>query len=446
MMAVMAAMFAFVACNNNNPAPDEPTPGDGTKLAKPELTIKEQTATSFTVAWNAVSGADAYMVNMNSKNYTTAECEYTFENLNGGEYTVRVKATGKGYKDSDNASIKVAITGLTECDWFTQELIAVTEPTELNDGTIVYPYEALFFNWKGTGVKSIQYGLFATSDVETASPAEIKKNLSGFSADAEAQILATINGADGFTSVFNQLTGSTSYTLYALVTNADGVEYLASSTLATAEAEVAEETKAWLGTYSAQTDKRYDLETSEITEEVTNFTFTVTSIEGTPDEVEIDGLSIIGTDMPAIGQVAADGEGNILMAIWNYVNMGSIGNGFNLYWYALCATMGDYYFVSGSYPAYILTLAADGAITCEAYVGELSDGSPFEVAAFDVIGVNADGGFGIPQDQDGNPFSNWKMGAYTNITKTDAAAAALNAKKANISGFVAFPASVVVAK
>lgn len=442
-MAVLAAMFAFVACSETG-GTDEPTPGDGTKLAKPELTIKEQTETSFTVAWNAVSGADAYMVNMNSKNYTTDECEYTFENLNGGEYTVRVKATGKGYKDSDNASIKVTVTGLTKCDWFEQELIAVTEPTELNDGTMVYPYEALFFNWKGTDIKSIQYGLFATADVETASPAEIKKNLNGFSADAEAQILAAVNGADGFTSVFNKLTGSTSYTLYTLVTNADGVEYLASSTLTTAEAEVSEDTKAWLGTYTAQTAKIYDIATSEISEEVTNFTFTVTSIEGTTDEVYIDGLSIIGTDLPAMGQVAADGEGNILMAIWNYVDMGPLGGGFNLYWYALCATMGDYYLVSGSYPAYILTLAADGTITCEAYAGELSDGSPFEVAAFDVIGVDANGEFGIPQDQDGNPFSKWKMGVYTNITKTGAAPAALNAqpKSLSISGLKVQPSVV----
>lgn len=441
-MAVLAAMFAFVACNEG--PEDEPTPGDGSKLAKPELTIKEQTETSFTVAWNAVSGADAYMVNMNSKNYTTDECEYTFENLNGGEYTVRVKATGKGYKDSDNASIKVTLTGVINCDWFEQELIAVTEPTELNDGTMVYPYEALFFNWKGTDIKSIQYGLFATADVETASPADIKKNLNGFSVDAEAQVLAAVNGADGFTSVFNKLKGGTSYTLYALVTNPDGVEYLASNTLSTAEAEVAEDTKAWLGTYSAQTAKIYDLNTGETTETVTEFTFTVTSIEGTTDEVEIDGLSIIGTDMPAIGQVAADDEGNILLAIWNYVDMGSIGNGFNLYWYALCATMDDYYFVSGNYPAYILTLAKDGTISCQAYVGELSNGSPFEVAAFDVIGVTADGQFGIPQDQEGNPFSDWKMGVYTNITKTDAAAAALNAqpKSLSISGLKVQPSVV----
>ena len=438
-MAVLAAIFTFAACE----PVEQPGESKG-KLATPELE-ETHTDTSITISWKKVSGADSYQINMNGDNYTTDKHEYTFENLNAGTYTIRVIAKGKGYEDSEKAQIKVTISGIQNAKWFTQELIAVTEPSELNDGTVVYPYNALFFTWKGTGIKSIKYGLFESASIEGASAADIKSNLAGFSVDAEDQVVAAING-DGFTSCFSELKGETSYTLFALVTNAEGLEYLAESEpVSTAKAEVSADTQAWLGAYTAQTAQIYDLNSGEITDKVSEFTINVTSIEGTPDEVYVDGLSIIGTDMPAVGQVAGDGEGNILMAIWNYVDMGSIGNGYNLFWYALCATMGDYYFVSGNYPAYILTLAADGAITCEAYAGELSNGEAFEVAAFDVIGVDGSGNFGIPQDQDGNPFSKWKLGAYTNIQKTDAAAAALNAKKATITGVVPFSASVVAA-
>ena len=81
MMAVLTAMFAFVACTegtdnpNNGGGKDNPK---GEKLATPELS-ETHTQTSFTISWNAVSGAEAYMVSFDGKNYTTAELSYTFE-------------------------------------------------------------------------------------------------------------------------------------------------------------------------------------------------------------------------------------------------------------------------------------------------------------------------------------------------------------------------------
>jgi hypothetical protein len=107
--------------------------------------------------------------------------------------------------------------------------------------------------------------------------------------------------------------------------------------------------------------------------------------------------------------------------------------------------MGDYYFVSGNYPAMIFTQDKDGKITCERYVGQLGDGSRFEVLAFDLIGVSEQG-FGIPQDQAGNKFSVWKYGDYTNISKVEATAAVANRKAMDLSIAKVLPASVVVAK
>lgn len=442
MIAVFAAMFAFASCT-----PDEgtdkpgPNPGPtGGKLATPVLT-ETHTETSITVAWEAVTNADSYMVNLDGKNYTTAECSYTFENLKAGEYTVRVKAKGAGYEDSDNAKIVISLTGLTSVEWFTQNLFQLEEPYQFEDGSVAYPYNSLFFEWKGTGVADIQCGLFPTSALEGAKDGDIKASLSGLGSSLNA-ILQLVNG-DGYMGIYGSLTGSTSYTLCALVTNTEGVECLVKSEATTVEAVVSDAAKAWFGSYNAKASQLIDISANAVTEQPTNFSFSVSIIEGTTDEVYVDGLSIMGTDTPALGQAVADEQGNNLLAVWNYVVFSEMGEGWYLYWYALCDTMGDYYFVSGNYPAMIFAQDNQGNITCERYVGELGDGSPFEVVAFDLIGVNAEGKFGIPQDQNGNKFSVWKYGDYTDITKVEATAAVANRKAVSVGQTI--PASVVVA-
>ena len=433
-MAILAAMFTFVACTKGT---DEVK-----KLATPELT-ETHTETSFTVAWNAVSGAEAYVVNFSGKNYTTAECSYTFENLNGGTYSVRVKATGKGYEDSDNASISVEITGITgEVDWFEQTLANLSEPYEFEDGSVVYPYNAVFFTWKGTGITEIKYAAFPTESLDGVSDKEIKKEL----LTIDSSVLSYVNSDEGYTSIIGDLSGSTSYTLCALATNEAGLEYFTKGSITTAEAELTAETKAWIGSYNATASKLIDISTNTISEQTTNFTFTVSSIEGTPNEVYVDGLGIMGTDTPALGMVAADGEGNNLLAVWNEVMFTQMNEEWSLYWFALCDTMGDYYFVSGDYPALIFAQDKDGNITCERYVGQLGDGSRFEVMSFDLIGVNTAGKFGIAQDQAGNSFNVWKYGDYTNITKVEATAAVANRKAMDLSIAEVLPTSVVVAK
>ena len=441
MIAVFAAMFAFASCTPEEADKPGPNPGPtGGKLATPVLT-ETHTETSFTVAWEAVTNADSYMVNLDGKNYTTAECSYTFENLKAGDYTVRVKAKGAGYEDSDNAKIVISLTGLTSVNWFTQNLFQLEEPYQFEDGSVAYPYNSLFFEWKGTGVADIQCGLFPTSALEGAKDGDIKAELSGLGSSLNA-ILQLVNG-DGYMGIYGSLTGSTSYTLCTLVTNTEGVECLVKTEATTVEAVVSDAAKAWFGSYNAKASQLIDISANAVTEQTTNFSFSVSIIEGTTDEVYVDGLSIMGTDTPALGQAVADEQGNNLLAVWNYVVFSEMGEGWYLYWYALCDTMGDYYFVSGNYPAMIFAQDNQGNITCERYVGELGDGSPFEVVAFDLIGVNAEGKFGIPQDQNGNKFSVWKYGDYTDITKVEATAAVANRKAVSVGQTI--PASVVVA-
>ncbi|MBO7243107.1 MAG: fibronectin type III domain-containing protein, partial [Alistipes sp.] len=227
LMVIMATAFAFVACEKAANVDDKKNPGgddnteipEGSKLATPELS-ETHDATSITISWNPVSGAESYLVSMPGNNANVTECTYTFSNLNAGTYTIRVKAVGRGYEDSDNAKIVVELTGLTEVDWFEQTLTNVTEPVEV-DGRVVNPWNGVYFTWKGTGVAEIRAAMFMTDDLEGASDADIKEQLS----DASA-VLSYVNSEEGYTAVYEGLTGSTSYTLCTLVKNAEGLECL----------------------------------------------------------------------------------------------------------------------------------------------------------------------------------------------------------------------------
>ena len=426
MMMIAAAVFAFAACENGSD--DHGSQGGGNKggkLATPELS-ETHTETSITVTWGAVENAEAYIVNLAGKTYNTEACEYTFENLNAGKYTIRVGAKAEGYEDSDLAKIEVTLTGATSVDWFTQtvSLPEKDETVDYGNGQVVtyQPYNGVKVLWKGTGVADIKYALFETEAIKDATDTQIKGNMTTF--DDINGALKLINSADGLEVIFGNCTGSTSYTAYVWVKNEAGQEFLTSNEITTAEAVVAEATKAWLGTYTAYTEKIVDLtvETNPVKDQRTDFTFTVSIVPGTADEVMVDGISIIGDGTTAFGQVV-ENEGVKYLVIINQVAIADIGNGFQATWLPYCELSdGRATFVTGQFGAIYLAMAADGTITYEAGAGELQGGLTFEVAAFDVIGLSSEGKLGILQDSEGNGYTTWKYGEWKDIKKSDAAA------------------------
>lgn len=416
LMAVLTAMFAFVACEPVNPTPDGPVQGG--KLATPELS-ETHTETSFTISWNAVSGAEAYMVNFGGKNYTTAELSYTFENLNAGEYTVRVKATGKGYDDSDNAKITVTLTGLTEVNWFTQEVFLAESAEEG-----ITKFNSVWFTWQGEGVADVQYGLFETESLAGVADADIKGAMNGFDYQTLEKVLTSVNSAEGFTNVFGPgLDGSTSYTLCTLVKNAEGLEFMAKNEITTEEAQQIEAVKRWVGTYSAQTNQMVDVaaETIAPVEKVTNFTFTVEATPGTADEVMVYGLSELSSDLPAIGY-AMTYEGLDYLCVYAGEAVADLGEGWYAVWFPFCSKGNGYTFVSGNFEAYFFAMDAQGNIEYIAGGGQLNDGSEFEVVAMDFLAYNGQS-IGLLGREDESDFKDWKYGPISNIVKTDAAAA-----------------------
>ena len=415
-MAVLTAMFAFVACTEGT---DNPNIGGGNepkgeKLATPVLS-ETHTETSFTISWNAVSGADAYMVNFDGKNYTTAELSYTFENLNAGEYTVRVSATGKGYEDSDKAKIVVTLTGLTEADWFSQELF-LGEDAEKG----YTKSNAVWFTWKGQSIADIQYGLFETESLEGATDADIKGALNSIPSDQISTILSYVNGAEGYTGVFGPVSGSTSYTLYTLVKNAEGLEFLTKSEITTEAIVLTDAAKAWLGTWTVKSHQIYSIEqtgagTKSAKED--EFTVTITAGDSASNEVCIDGLSVLGNDWPTYGIV----EGDTLF-ILNGIYLGS--DQCHYYW------VGFYDEPIGistqEYPSNVVTIAADGATATSTnkitFQDENGDDLVIECFCSDVMGVTDDGYIQFFIEAFPAVFRTGDM----EWTKTGAATAALN--------------------
>lgn len=449
MMMIAAAVFAFAACEKTGDEPGNNTGGGnkGGKLATPELT-ETHTETTITVAWGAVENAESYIVNLSGKTYTTEACEYTFEGLNAGKYTIRVAAKAEGYEDSDFGKIEVELTGLTEADWFTQTLSLPAEGETVDYGNgevaVYQPYNGVKALWKGTGVADIKYGLFETEALAGTTDVQIKSNLNTFE-DMQG-VLDLINSEDGLEIIYGGCIGSTSYTGCVLVTNEDGVEFFTKNEITTAEAVATEATKAWLGTYTAYTEKVVDLtaETNPVKDQRTDFTFTVTLVPGTADQVMVDGVSIIGEGTPAYGQVIEQDGVNYLYLI-NQVAIADIGNGYAATWLSYCdLSDGKATFVLGDYGAISLAMADDGTITYEAGAGELQGGLTFEVAAFDVIGLSSEGKLGLLQDSEGNGYINWKHGEWKDIKKSASAQArVMNASARTLSVGSILPMSVV---
>ena len=433
MMLIAAAALSFAACEPENPQNPQDKPNTGTKLQAPAPTA-EAGETYIVVSWEAITGADSYTLNLKGKNYTTSETTYTFENLNKGDYTIRVKATGEGYKDSDFGTVTVSVTGATSVDWFTQTVTARAEEV------------AIDFTWVGEGVASLSYGIFTT---ESASQVE-ESTIIAYLQEFPASSLSDVNDADGFSAAYESgLYGSTSYTLYAYVTNEAGISFLAKNEVMTCEAKVSDEAAAWLGNWTAYTEQiaAYDSNAGafNISDQRNDIAMTIAMQEGTTHDVIVYGLSKIGHDIPAFGTVEVAEDGTNVLYIWSFQNLGDVGNGYYAYWITYCSLAdGGYTFVTGEFPAWILCMDAAGNVTCEMYTGELQNGAIFTAQATEVFALNPDNGqLGFMSlDDQGTPNNVLNYGPMKGIEKAAAAqsvAAPATLKAAN----VAVAASVV---
>lgn len=448
-MAVIAAMFAFASCTD--------TPADGvtpevTKLATPVVEIVDVTETGFTAKWAAVEGATSYAISTNipdQKLVNTSETSYKFENLNKGEYTVRVKASGEGKDDSDFSEVKkVTLTGATSADWFTQT-VALVEDNAENRAIGRYTFNAVDFVWKGTGVKELFYGMFETESIASMSDDEIVSNMQ-YSLDGE--MLAEVNSAEGFARSFTGLQGSTSYTLCALATNEAGVKYLAKGSVTTTETQLTDQAKAWIGTWTAKSTEilawvtvqsEKDLNGDEVVDENDVYTdlqvkagelpyeLAITPYPGYTDFAFIDGLSVWGADMPNLAQFIIGQQGQNYLVVANGT---LLDENYGIEWATVCEINGytgipdgTLSFVGGGYETFIFELSADGEVVCQMGSGYLNEE---KTATYDAVSTDvyvAEGNsyylYGEDTNEDGalgddEVFTEYHAGAITDFVKT----------------------------
>ena len=384
MMMIAAAAISFAACGEDTPdGPVNPTP-NGSKLETPAPEATEVAETEFTIAWEAVANADSYTVNLKGKNYTTAETSYKFENMNAGEYTVRVKATGEGYKDSDFGQVVVTLTGATSVDWFESSVAPAQENPEKGYG----PYNAVAFTWKGTGVKSLSYGLYISENLMSVDDETIKDALTAIGAED----LAVVNSAEGLSAVIGPISGGTTYTMCLLAVNEAGIEFFSKEEVTTETAEASDAAKAWAGTWTVNSTKKYSIDQNgdgTVVDGAETFTVNITTSPNDPDEVVIDGWSVLGEGFTTYGSVEGD---TLYILNGTYLGEGQDQNGqpFGYYWVGWY----DFGLSIDGYPSNIATLDGQTATSTNAmtFYDENNNEVPVVCFASDVFGVTETGG------------------------------------------------------
>ena len=384
MMMIAAAAISFAACGEDTPdGPVNPTP-NGSKLETPAPEATEVAETEFTIAWEAVANADSYTVNLKGKNYTTAETSYKFENMNAGEYTVRVKATGEGYKDSDFGQVVVTLTGATSVDWFESSVAPAQENPEKGYG----PYNAVAFTWKGTGVKSLSYGLYLSENLMSVDDETIKDALTAIGAED----LAVVNSAEGLSAVIGPISGGTTYTMCLLVTNEAGIEFFSKEEVTTETAQPSADALAWVGTWEVKSTKKYSINDKgegTVIDGADTFTVNITTSPNDPDEVVIDGWSVLGEGFTTYGAVEGD---TLYILNGTYLGQGQDQNGqpFDYYWVGWY----DFGMSIDGYPSNIATLDGETATSTNAmtFYDENNNEVPVVCFASDVFGVTETGG------------------------------------------------------
>lgn len=389
MMVAVAAMFTFAACGGDDttdPAP-QPNPGTPTKLEKPVVTITDTKEDGFTVTWEPVANATEYLVYLNSSNQPkTSGTSYTFSNLNAGEYKPRVKALGTGnYTDSDYSdAVTVEITGVSSIDWFTQTLSLA----EYDEQTGNAPYNTVNILWQGTGVTELLYGIFAADAIADMTDKQLVNELTGTIDEAT---LAKVNTPEGAALVCDGLEGGVTYCFCVRVTNENKQEFLVKDEITTGQAEPSEAAAKWLGSWTVDATQAYSLDQNgngTVIEKNETFTVTIYGSANDPNEVIIDGLSVLGEGLPTYGLVEGD-ELWILSGV--YVGSNEDRSVVN-YWVGWYTYAGESFPSIDGYPSAVVTIDAAAAAATSTNVIPMQDenGNPVELVCNcnDIFGID----------------------------------------------------------
>jgi hypothetical protein len=221
-----------------------------------------------------------------------------------------------------------------------------------------------------------------------------------------------------------------------LVTNEANVEYFAKVVAATESAESSDAAKAWFGTWTVNSTQKYSIDDKgqgTVIEAADTFTVTITASANDPNEVVIDGLSVLGAaDNWTTFGVIEDGK----LYILNGTYLGDDQSGFKYIWLAWY----NFGISADAYPSNIVTLNGDTATSTNKFILYDENDQPVDVECYcsDVFGLTSDGQIMF--------FIEAFPGVYRSgdmtWTRTNAASSALSK---SISTRSALPSSVVIA-
>ena len=191
-------------------------------------------------------------------------------------------------------------------------------------------------------------------------------------------------------------------------------------------------TKVWLGDWSAYTEQTINIETGEINQKRTDFTFNVSVVDGYADRVYVDGLSVMGKDNRALGYCLEIEDGGYALCINNEYKMADLEDGYSATWlgYWLLED-GLFTYVYGNYSAVYFIMDANGNISAELFDGSLVDGRNGECVAFDIISVKQNRYISYIVDENGDPNNVWKCGDIKGVTKIESPSVQSKSKSAN---------------
>lgn len=387
MMLIAMAAISMVACSESKTDEGKGQGGNtnnGAKLEKPVPVVAEKGDTFVVISWDAIEGAQSYKLNLKGKFYNTNETSYKFENLNAGSYTIMVQAIGEGRENSEFGSVVVEITGATEVNWFT----ATAQPAEVNEEEGYGPYNAIDFVWKGTGVKTIAYGLYYADQLIGVSQSDIKAALDDVD---QPDVIAAVNTEEGFASTFGPIDGGTNWAMCLCVTNNEGLEFFTMVEVATETAEPSAEALAWVGTWEVNSTKVYSIDQEGTGTEMDSketFTVNISPSKNHPNEVVVDGWSVLGEGFETAAEVA---DGQLFILNGTYLGESEDGS-YGFYWLGWFSIDGGETSISmNAYPSNVVTMAEDGTTATSTNKFNLyyDDGTPAPTVCYcsDVFGV-----------------------------------------------------------
>ncbi|MBO5732562.1 MAG: hypothetical protein J6R38_02935 [Alistipes sp.] len=286
-------------------------------LDMPNIYTFEPGLTSAYMAWEPVENAAGYEVYLYPYAYPEYSyqtlldadtTEYTFEDLTAGYYNFGVYAVAaddSGYNDSDSSAfgyIWIEGNPQPEVDWFSVEVYSKTDE-ELG----IYPSNSMYFTWNGANVKTLRYGIFeyTANELKEFGWHTIYDNLNYISTD---EINHFVNGSEYY---FEGLAANTTWTFVTYAVNYDGEEFLSYVEYTTEDIVLSENTAKWLGEWRVTTYKTFILYgdgSNEVVDGGDEFTLNITASSNDPNELYVDGLSVLGEGWPVPAYVDNNGD------------------------------------------------------------------------------------------------------------------------------------------